>query len=74
MAKKEMTFETAMARLQEIVGQLEDNNGSLEQAMKLFEEGTKMAEVCRKALSAAELKLSQLSEWEETAVDSAENA
>ena len=61
MTKKEMTFEVAMARLQEIVALLEDSNGcSLEQSMKLFEEGTKMAEVCRKALSAAELKMTQL--------------
>ena len=65
MAKKEMNFEAAMARLQEIVGLLEDNNGSLEQSMKLFEEGTKLAEICRKALSAAELKMTQLSELEE---------
>ena len=65
MPKKEMTFEIAMARLQEIVALLEDNNGcSLEQSMKLFEEGTKMAEICRKTLSAAELKMTQLLDLE----------
>ena len=40
MAEKKVTFEQAMARLEEIVKQLEQGDAPLEDALALFEEGT----------------------------------
>lgn len=59
MAKK-MTFEEALARLEETVRKLEAGNLPLDEAVAIFEEGTRLARLCNKQLDAAELKVSQL--------------
>jgi len=56
----ELTYEQAMIRLEEIVAQLEGGKCTLDDSMKLFEEGAKMADFCRKALSEAEQKIVKL--------------
>lgn len=66
MAKKE-SFEQAIIRLEEIVGKLESGEEPLDNAMKLFEEGTKLAATCENRLKNARQKLMVLSESEETA-------
>lgn len=67
---KELTYEQAMTRLEEIVAQLEGGKCTLDDSMKLFEEGAKMADFCRKALSEAEQKIEKLQK--KTAEGSAE--
>lgn len=67
---KELTYEQAMTRLEEIVTQLEGGKCTLDDSMKLFEEGAKMADFCRKALSEAEQKIEKLQK--KTAEGSAE--
>ncbi len=67
---KELTYEQAMTRLEEIVAQLEGGKCALDDSMKLFEEGAKMADFCRKALSEAEQKIEKLQK--KTAEESAE--
>ncbi|HEX2986413.1 MAG TPA: exodeoxyribonuclease VII small subunit [Caproiciproducens sp.] len=62
---KNMTFETAMKRLEEIVGKLEDGSESLETSLKLFEEGSALAALCYGKLQTAEQKIKQISEMEE---------
>ncbi len=57
---KEMTYEQAMTRLEEIVAQLESGKCTLDDSMKLFEEGAKMTDFCRKALADAEQKIQKL--------------
>ena len=59
MAKKE-TFEQAIARLEEIVARLESGTEPLDSAMKLFEEGTKLAASCESRLKNARQKLTML--------------
>lgn len=59
MAKKE-TFEQAMLRLEEIVQRLESGEEPLDSAMKLFEEGTKLAAQCEERLKNARQKLTVL--------------
>ena len=44
---KGLTFEKALARLQEIVTELEDPQKGLESALALFEEGGALARFCR---------------------------
>ena len=60
MSKKSVTFEESMRRLDEIVKALEAGDVPLEESMKLFEEGTKLAAKCSALLDTAELKVSKL--------------
>lgn len=61
----EWTFETAMKRLEEIVAILEGGNCTLDESLKLFEEGTKLTAFCNESLKAAEQKITQLTSAEE---------
>ncbi len=60
MAAKK-TFEENMARLEEIVARLEKGDATLGDSMTLFEEGTKLVNLCRKELNTAEQKVVKLS-------------
>ena len=60
MAEKKMTFEQAMARLEEIVKLLEQGEAPLEDALALFEEGTKLMKKCSAQLDRAEQKVNRL--------------
>ena len=60
-----MNFEQSMMRLEEIVTTLERGEVALEDAMKLFEEGSKLMRVCTTALDEAEQKVTLLTADEE---------
>ena len=60
MAVKKPSFEQAMGRLGEIVGLLERGECGLDQSLKLFEEGAKLAGQCEELLDKAEQKVSLL--------------
>ena len=60
MAEKKLSFEQAMASLEKIVKQLEAGEGSLDEAMRLFEEGSKLAVECTSMLDKAEQKVTRL--------------
>ena len=53
-------FESSLKRLDEIVEALERGDVSLDEVMKLYEEGVKLSKVCLKKLSEAELTLKRL--------------
>ena len=53
----EMTFETALSRLEQIVRALEGGNVPLEDLIKLFDEGTSLVKFCTGALDKAEEKV-----------------
>src|SRR5580704_6127748 len=53
-AAKKPEFERSLARLEEIVRKLENTNLSLDDAMKLFEEGVVLSRDCQKQLEQAE--------------------
>ena len=55
MAKK---FEEAMAELENIVKVLDKGESTLDESMKLFEKGVKLAQYCQKLLDEAENKIS----------------
>ena len=44
MENKTMNFEQARSRLEEIVRSLENGSATLDESLKLYEEGTKIAE------------------------------
>ncbi len=60
MAKKTVSIEDSLDRLEQIVESLESDRTRLADAMKLYEEGIKLADACRKELEQAELKVTQL--------------
>ena len=55
-----MTYETAIARLEEIVAVLEKGGTPLDEAVKLFEEGAALSRFCNETLKKAELKITEL--------------
>ena len=60
MSKKSMNFEQSVQRLDEIVQQMERGDVPLQEALKLFEEGTALVTPCNRLLNDAELKVVQL--------------
>ncbi len=60
--KEEVTFEDAMKRLESIVETLGGGNLSLEDSLKMFEEGMELCKFCNKKLDEAEYKVEKLME------------
>ena len=60
MAKKTLSFEEAMQRLEEIVRLLERGDVPLEESLALFEEGSGLIAQCSKLLDHAEQKVIKL--------------
>lgn len=60
VTKKELTYEQAISRLEEIVGILEKNEVSLDEALSLFEEGTKLTSFCTDKLKNAKAKITEI--------------
>jgi len=54
---KELTFEDQLKRLEQIVTQLETKDVPLEDSLKLFEEGVRLARTCQKTLEGARQKV-----------------
>lgn len=54
---KEMSFETAMARLEQIVNQLESGKATLDESLGLYEEGIALVRLCSDRLDKAEQKI-----------------
>ena len=50
-------FEQSLKQLESIVAQMERGDVSLEDSVKLFEEGSKLAEQCKQQLAEAEGKV-----------------
>jgi exodeoxyribonuclease VII small subunit len=50
-------FEQSLKQLEAIVAQMERGDVSLEESVKLFEEGSKLAEQCKQQLAEAEGKV-----------------
>ncbi len=57
MAENKMTFEAALARLEEIVRAMESGSAALDSSLSLFEEGIGLVKFCTKALDTAEQKV-----------------
>lgn len=57
-----MKFEEAMQELEKVITRLESGEPDLEEALKLFEEGVKLARICGAKLEQAETKVQELIE------------
>jgi len=62
---KEKNFEKAMKRLEEIVHKLEEGELSLEESLKIFEEGINLSKFLTRKLSEAEAKVQKLIKTQE---------
>lgn len=63
---KAKSFEQNMKELEEIVNQLENGETELEESLKLFEQGIKLAKSCQTILDKASQKVTVLLCEEET--------
>lgn len=62
--RKEIKFEEALKRLEDIVTQLEKSDISLEQSIALFEEGIRLSKFCSQKLNEAEQRIMKLTKTE----------
>ena len=60
MAKSENDFEELMQKLEDITGKLETDKLSLDESVKLFEEGMKISKECNEKLEDAEKRITML--------------
>ena len=56
----EMSFEQAMAELENVVGQLERGDVPLDESIKLYERGAELKKRCEDKLKEAEEKVAQI--------------
>lgn len=55
-----LSFEEALAALENIVKRLESSDTTLDESMELFKEGTELTKLCDLKLNQAQLKIKQL--------------
>ena len=60
MARKKEKFEEALQKLEAIVAQMEEGDLPLEETLKAFEEGVRLARFCAGKLDEAERKVEKL--------------
>ena len=60
MPKKQMNFEASLARLEEILRALESGDATLDEMLKLYEEGIGLIRSCNDRLEAAEQSVKML--------------
>lgn len=58
--EKNITFESSMQRLEQIVRAMERGDVPLDESLKLFREGTELVEYCGKLLDQAELQVKKI--------------
>jgi len=68
-SKKKISFEAALERLEKIINSLENEDISLDDSMKLFQEGKKLSQYCLKKLTEYEKKIKILIEKENKEFD-----
>jgi len=64
MAQKKVVFEKALGRLEEIVARLESGEASLDETIRLFEEGKRLGQELRRQLTEFEKRIQMIVEKE----------
>jgi exodeoxyribonuclease VII small subunit len=59
-SEEPLAFEEALGRLDETVAALENGQIPLDEALRLYEEGVRLAQRCQQMLDSAELRLQRL--------------
>lgn len=66
-ASSPASYEQLYAQLQQVVDQLEQGELALDEALKLYEQGTALAAACQQLLDQAELRIQNLQETDQRA-------
>lgn len=72
MAKATKSFEESVGRLEEIVRTLENGTATLDESLKLYEEGIALVRLCNEKLDSAEKKIKVLTERSDGEVEEKE--
>jgi exodeoxyribonuclease VII small subunit len=56
----DLSFEAALARLEDIVRQLERGEAPLDQSIELYQEGDRLKRLCEARLKAAQARIEQI--------------
>ena len=64
--KKETNFESSLNKLELLVNKMESGEGTLEESLNWFEEGMGIIKLCQHELKAAEQKVEELIQNNET--------
>lgn len=67
--KKELSFEEALKKLEEITSALESGRAELDKSLELFEEGIRLVKYCQAKLDGAEQKVKILTESQNGELD-----
>ena len=59
-AKKDMSLEQAMARIEQILQILDSGQGTLDESLALFEEGNALVRFCNEKLQQAKLRVKEV--------------
>ena len=65
----ELTFEQALANLEEIIHRMESGEAPLESLVTHYQSGLKMLKLCRERIDAAEMKIKEVQEKEGTLIE-----
>ena len=65
----EITFEQALANLEEIIHRMESGEAPLESLVTHYQSGLKMLKLCRERIDAAEMKIKEVQEKEGTLIE-----
>ena len=65
----DLSFEAALARLEEIVGSLEGGTAALDDSLALFEEGVALVRLCNGKLDGAQQRIRIVTEENGTSVE-----
>ena len=60
MSNKKISFEASMLSLEKVIEKLESEPTSLDEMVKLYEEGIKLTHACKSKLAAAEERITTL--------------
>ena len=71
MAKKKVSFEQALERIEEIVSEIEEGSVPLEESIDKYAEGIKLIEHCRTVLGRAEQKIQLLTKGQDQKLEAA---
>lgn len=65
MSDNKLDFEKAIRSLEKIIEQLENNECSLDESIKLFENGVELINVCKSSLKNAQDKINAITQTQE---------
>ena len=66
---RKMSYEEALEKLRDIVARLESGEETLDNSLKLFEEGAKLSSFCYEKLQNAQQKITEITTLEEKQVE-----